>query len=282
MRMSCLFVEHLTVIDCAYLDAQRGLVGESWIVDVELEGELDDQSMVLDFGEVKRRLKRAIDSGPDHTLLVPLAAPQLQWNRRGDEVSLAFDSAAGRIEHRSPAVALSLIDADHISAGGLAHHLHDTLKRLVPTSVASLRLELRQELIPGAHYHYVHGLKKHQGQCQRIAHGHRSKLEVRLDGQRVPDLEQALAQRWRDIYLGTREDVASREQDRLRFRYRAPEGEFELCLPESRCDLLRTDTTVECIAAELAQRTAAAHAGRQISVRAYEGVMKGARAQWSA
>src|SRR3546814_7361440 len=61
--MSALFVEHLSVIDCAYLDAARGLVGESWIVDVELHGDLDGQSMVLDFGEVKKRLKRAIEIG---------------------------------------------------------------------------------------------------------------------------------------------------------------------------------------------------------------------------
>src|SRR3546814_13888491 len=40
--MSALFVAHLRVLDCAYLDAARGLFGESWIVDVELPGDLDD------------------------------------------------------------------------------------------------------------------------------------------------------------------------------------------------------------------------------------------------
>lgn len=93
--MATLFVDHLTVIDCAYLDLQRGLVGESWIVDLELEGDLDAQSMVLDFGEVKRRIKRAIDSGPDHSLLVPRNAPGVRLDL-GD----AQRTRLGRHGHR--------------------------------------------------------------------------------------------------------------------------------------------------------------------------------------
>src|SRR5882762_10388318 len=104
--MPRLFVEQLTVIDCAYLDAQRGLVGESWIVDLALDGELDGQGMVLDFGEVKKRLKKTLDDAADHKLLVPAASPLLEYVRSGDGSGLTFKAQTGVIEHRSPLKAL--------------------------------------------------------------------------------------------------------------------------------------------------------------------------------
>jgi 6-pyruvoyl-tetrahydropterin synthase len=274
--MSALFVEQLTVIDCARLDAARGLVGDSWIVDVELEGDLDGQSMVLDFGEVKKRLKHAIDGSVDHSLLVPRRAPQLRLDIAGDDCELAFAAQTGMIEHRSPACAVSVLDAAAIDADAVVAYLRPRLMAVLPTSVAQLHLHLRPERIDGAHYHYVHGLKKHAGLCQRIAHGHRSRIEIRVDGRRDETLERQIAAGWRDIYLGTRDDVVSRGDGRIRFAYTAAEGAYALALPEDRVDLLDTDSTVEQIAAHLARRLAPARAGRSVSVRAYEGVMKGA------
>ena len=274
--MTRLFVEHLTVIDCAYLDAQRGLVGESWIVDLELEGELDDQGMVLDFGEVKKRLKKAVDDVADHKLLVPGRAPQLDLVLSGSGSGLAFRAATGGIEHQSPAKAIYNVPAEAITAESLAAAIEPALRKVVPESVSAARVRLRNEVIAGNYYHYTHGLKKHAGHCQRIAHGHRSKLNIAVNGKRDDRLERQWADRWRDIYLGTSSDVVSHGKGRIRFEYHAAEGEFELELPVERCDLLQTDSTVERIAEHLCAQVAAERPGVKIEVRAYEGVMKGA------
>lgn len=274
--MSRLFVEQLTVIDCAYLDAQRGLVGESWIVDLELEGALDEQSMVLDFGKVKKQIKQAVDDSVDHTLLVPRRAAELSLEAGEHDVALLFRSEVGAIEHHSPPAAVSLLNADTVTADAVHAYLLPRLTATVPPSVDRIGLHLRQEAINGEHYHYTHGLKKHDGHCQRIAHGHRSRLQISVDGMRDAMLEQLWAARWADIYLASREDLLARANGRLRFGYDAPQGRFELALPELCCDLLDGDTTVERIAEHLARSCALRRAGAAVEVRAYEGVMKGA------
>lgn len=277
--MNSLFVQHLTVLDCAYLDSVRGLVGESWIVDVELLGDLDSQSMVLDFGEVKRRLKRDIDQGLDHNLLVPAQAEGLQIELQDELAQLRFASALGDIEHLSPPAAISVLPLPEIDELAVASLLEAQLTQAMPPNVARLRIRLRPEVIDGAYYHYVHGLKKHAGQCQRIAHGHRSRLEIRVDGKRDKALEQEIALGWTDIYLGSREDEVLRAKGRVRYAYRAAEGRFELEVPESQVDTLSTDSTVERIAEHLVARVAANRPGQAVEVQAFEGVMKGAIAR---
>ena len=276
--MPRLFVEQLTVLDFAYLDAERGLVGDSWIVDLELDGKLDKQGMVLDFSAVKKRLKRALDGAADHRLLVPGRSPLLHLVKSGQRSGLAFKAATGDIEHQSPLKALAVIDAEAITLAALGTHLQAALKKALPRTITAT-LTLRHEAIDGALYHYTHGLRKHAGECQRIAHGHRSRLEVSVNGRRDPRLERALADHWRDIYLGSSPDVVAHGKGRIRFAYRSREGEFELELPVDRCDLLPTDSTVERIAEHLAARAADERPRAKIQVRAYEGVMKGAVAE---
>lgn len=276
--MPHLFVDNLTVIDCSLLDAKRGLIGASWIVDIELFGELDQQSMVFDFGHVKKRIKQIIDENVDHKLLIPQQYPQLEISEgNSDSTIIKFtDTSQQVIEHVSPNEALCLIDAENISQQAVIDFLDWKIMPELPDNVEGLQLSFRQEDDYAFYYCYSHGLKKHDGNCQRIAHGHRSRIQIWENGDRSRTWENRWSDQWKDIYLGSVEDIVFDENNRIRFAYDAPQGHFELELNRDRVDLLEADSTVECIAEHIANALKQAHPNSDIRVRAFEGVAKGA------
>jgi 6-pyruvoyl-tetrahydropterin synthase len=278
--MACLFVEHLTVLDFSRLDRQRGLVGESWIVDLELEGELDAQSMVLDFGEVKRLAREAVEQLADHKLLAPTRCGWLEIVESAASGELRIDAPAAGLRVRCPGIAVCRLDMAEVTMPALRGPLADCIAVVMPGNVGAVRVSLREESASGAHYHYSHGLKRHAGNCQRIAHGHRSRIEVYTEGRRNDHWERYWAERWRDIYLASREDLVAEtvlgDRPAWRFAYLAAQGEFELEIWRERCELVPTDTTVEQLAAYIATELAVLDPGAAFRVRAYEGVQKGA------
>ena len=279
--MNHLFVDNLTVIDFAYLDASRGLVGESWIVDVVLGGELDDQGMVFDFSNVKRTIKRVIDERVDHRLVIPRAYKGLEWNEDEPDSFTWRLTDGTQILHRSPDEAVVWLSSDRVVPSAVARLLEQELRAVLPANVTNVDIALREDVIEGAYYHYVHGLKKHMGNCQRIAHGHRSPIRIDRNEHRDRDLENQWAKRWQDIYVGSEEDVTQRwvAEDGtayVTFEYEANQGEFALTLPESRVYMLDSDTTVELIAAHIAGQLKSEFPEDAIRVKAYEGVGKGA------
>lgn len=272
-----LFVNRLTVIDFSYLHDERGLVGESWQVDVHLRGGLDHQGMVLDFGDVKKTVKQLIDEHFDHKLLVPGRYNRLQHEVENGVLKLVFETRAGEvIQHASPVDAVTLVDCDGITTASLSAAITATLLPHLPENVAGIDIHLWPEISDDACYHYSHGLKQHCGNCQRIAHGHRSRLRIERNGQRDPAVEQAWAESWRDIYIGTREDLVEEKNGQMRFAYRSEQGGFELQLPASHCYLIDTDSTVENIAQHIAGALKDRQPKDTFRVTAFEGVDKGA------
>ena len=147
-------------------------------------------------------------------------------------------------------------------------------------NVQTLKLTLRQEGIEGANYQYSHGLQKHKGNCQRIAHGHRSALEIYCNGVRDEALEQQWARQWRDIYLGAKSHIKTASDTSITFAYQAPQGRFELTLPKQCCYLLETESTVEYIAEHIGSADLKEQNPDCVfQVKAFEGVSKGAIAR---
>lgn len=275
-----LFVENLTVIDAAYLDAAHGLVGESWMVDVTLHGVLDEQSMVMDFSHVKRKLKAAIDGSIDHTLIVPAHAAGTRFSEALGRVTLEFAFGNNeRLLHDSPAEAVTLLPADAVDHRAITSWLEPRLMAEVPESVSKVEIGLRHEDAEQAFYHYTHGLKKHDGNCQRIAHGHRSRVMIWRDGMRELDLEKQWAADWDRTYIATLADRVGEHGGASEFRYTSGQGDYALTYPTARCRFLSGDSTVESIALHIAATLKDRAPEHRFRVRAYEGVGKGAIAE---
>ncbi|MCS4308974.1 6-pyruvoyl-tetrahydropterin synthase [Rheinheimera pacifica] len=279
-----LFVRDLTVIDFSYLCAKRGMLGESYIVDVELHGGLDQTSMVLDFAKVKKVIKQAIDQLVDHKLAVPALSSALTMDSSAGLQRINFQSARGRISMAAPAQAIAAVSSDEINERSITAFLQQHITPLLPDNVQQLVFNLRPEASNSFYYHYSHGLKKHDGNCQRIAHGHRSTIQIYTDGMLTPRLNKYWCERWQDIYLGSAEDLCAAAAlqhltagaDDYSFRYQAAQGWFELTMPKTHCEIVPCDTTVECLAEYIAAELKQLDNTRQYKVVAYEGVGKGA------
>ncbi|MER2493930.1 6-carboxytetrahydropterin synthase [Catenovulum sediminis] len=288
-----LFVNDLTVIDFSYLDVNRGVVGESWIVDVALIGNLNEQNMVLDFGVVKSQIKRIIDREFDHKLhIAEDSAALIEKEIKGDNLDILYKMASLDLIHMSaPPSAYCFLQAEKVDIETVLPLIRATVMRHMPENVKDIQITLRAEEIPQEYYHYSHGLKKHDGNCQRIVHGHRSKVTVMENGEMSRDWQQYWQRRWKDIYIASEEDLDSTllqqfseqyhiaQDNYLAFSYTASQGDFRLVGPKNCIDLIDRDTTVECLAEFMLEVMAAQSPESEFKVMTYEGVSKGAIAQ---
>lgn len=275
-----LFVDNITVIDFSYLDSVRGVVGESWIVDIELTGDLDEQGMVFDFGNIKKQIKRFIDAEVDHRLLIPAKAEGCRIKQEDNHVLVHFPlDAGGQITHESPQDAVFVLDAEIVSCQQISLILQDKIHATLPENVKKVSVQLRTENIDGPYYHYTHGLQKHRGQCQRIAHGHRSRIEVEVNGKRHSKFENHWATRLKDAYIATEDHIIETfEVDGIshtKMAYEAEQGHFSITVPSAILFVMPMESTVENIATYLARQTAKQF-NTHVSVKAFEGLQKGA------
>lgn len=287
----CLFVERLTNIDFTYFDVNRGLIGETLWVDVRLAGLLNQDHMIWDFAEVKHQLKQVIEDYIDHKLLIPTRADgvEIVFSDNDTLDCCLLDSQHRCYRYHAPSIAVCLLDVVEITPLNLQLQLMAYLQQH-PTLAAILTpLNCKLTLYADAntqgdnsepYFQYSHGLKQHNGPCQRIVHGHRSQLKIFLDQQRMPMLERLWVQRWRDIYLSCEQDFQRTFTDKGveydEFAYHSAEGFYQIQLPHVKVYRLPSSTTIECIAAFLASEIRADYPQQVVQVQVYEGVQKGA------
>lgn len=285
-----MFVEHVSVLDYAYFDAERGILGNSYHVDAELIGHLDDEGVVFDFSYAKKAIKGVIDSVCDHRLVIP---GTLSPARSGENMlCLTLASRlAGTVEYRCPEQGICQLSSERVTCETLTHYLETEVMRAMPKNVDAVRLHLEEESFSAGQpvYHYSHGLKQHYGNCQRLFHGHRNKLDIYVDGEKDPRLENELAGLWRDIHFAFPENIVDKnlrigqrqsQLGKIRIRYQGQQGTFEAVLPGQNVYVMPYETTVENIARHMLDkaREILNRDGRRgkLRVRAFEGIAKGA------
>ena len=183
------------------------------------------------------------------------------------------------ISHQSPKDAVLLIEAASIDSKKIAIDLQKRIKAFLPDNVREVLVTLRNEDISDAFYHYTHGLQKHLGQCQRIAHGHRSRIEIKVNGERDAQLEAQWAERLRDSYIATESHIVNQCElnniPHVSMAYTAQQGDFAITLPSAKIFTMPTESTVENIANYLAHIISKENK-IDVRVKAYEGPDKGA------
>ncbi|MDE8602958.1 6-carboxytetrahydropterin synthase [Marinomonas sp. RSW2] len=282
-----LFVKNLTHVDLSYFDTERGLLGESWQTDIVLTGKLNDESMICDFSIVKKHIKKWLDDHIDHMLAIPAEHVGSSLTKlTNDRVSFRFDHSkenpddSRRFQCDAPTQAICVLPMAKITPDAAAKWVESQILNLLPAELEAVSVRFSPEKIDGAEYQYSHGLKKHAGNCQRIAHGHRSTVGIYADGIRNDAMEKDWADRWKDIYLGTQEDLDKFiEEDGRRyhcFSYTSQQGLFELMIDSNQVYMLDCDTTVESLSAHIANVLAQENPGTHIEAHGFEGIGKGA------
>jgi 6-pyruvoyl-tetrahydropterin synthase len=284
---SVLFLRDFTVLDCAVFTPSLGLRGESLYVSAELAGELDEHGFILDFGPAKKWLKRLVDETLDHKLLVPRAHSTCtqegaKWTLRGAEESFGYTA---------PETALALIPAQEVTLAALEAFLALVADASKPANLKSVRFSLREDprFLVEANFRYTHGLRYHEGNCQRLFHGHRNPVEVWRGPARVPELESILAEEWANAHFVEASTLLNRVDldlplDQRRpghpgtglVEYESAQGRFRGEIPASRLVVLNTEPSIENIARLGWERLRGAGESGPLRVVAYEGLNKGA------
>ncbi|MEM6733271.1 MAG: 6-carboxytetrahydropterin synthase, partial [Myxococcota bacterium] len=263
-----------------------GFEGESYHVDAEVHGRLDARGFLMDFGPVKKLLKRCVDDVLDHRFAVPRSDPRVRVETVGERIRVSVGEA---LDYLAPPDAFAFFDADRVGPSEIAWMLRHAVLERTPSNVADVVFSLASEADVAVRpsYRYTHGLKRHEGNCQRLIHGHRNIIEVFVDGAPHREGEEKLAHLFDDVHFVHVEDVHENiaagvrgsDGEPVEVTYASSQGRFEGKLPRARVLGLDCEPTVENIAS-FAHRYLVEELNveeERLEVIAYEGIHKGAR-----
>ena len=224
-----LFYQNVTVLDYAYLDSHQGVIGNSLKVHVRFNGTTDEEGVVYDFGHAKKKVKEIIDRDCDHRLVVP-KGHLIAGGEGRKSLHYRFGFQEEVLTYQAPDEAFCEIPSRAVTNANIKSYLENIIIEEMPPTVSSVELEFEAEELKDnpTVFHYTHGLKTHYGNCQRLFHGHRNKVDVFINNQYDENWGKKLAQ---DIFKGNIhfclwENVVNKEEIIAVVGEKKPEGNF--------------------------------------------------------
>ncbi len=293
---STLFIRDVGKIDCATFDPSQGISGQSWYVDVWLTGMLDENGFVFDFSPLKSLIKQTLSSTLDHSLIIPVQSQSVQYGEweSGERWILRSkargESKESKWEYLCPKGSVFPVHTVALKTSVIEAEFARILRHRLPPTVLGLAVKLRDEQIAPteASYRYTHGIQGHNGLCQRLFHGHRSRIEIYIGEERRPDLEHYIVREifCSNIHIASLSQVKSGKaqvgycgssEELVTLSYAGTLGQYEATLPSKRVFFVESETSVEAIAREIARVIKREEKTNEVvKVVAYEGIDKGA------
>ena len=295
-----IFLNDLAKLDSALFDPSKGIIGQSWRVDVTLSGSLDENGFVYDFGPLKKLVKQVLTSTLDHALIIPINSQAVQYRDiGGGRECWKLRSKPNRMEtelaweYTCPTGAVYPLRCIALNRHVIEQELSRALRHRVSSNVHQISVSLREEDVEPteAVFRYTHGITNHNGLCQRLFHGHRSRIQVYVGDERRPDLEHYIV---RDIF-NTSIHIACPSQfksgmiepgsrgkgkENVVLSYQSNLGHFEASIPAERIFCVEGETSIEALSYAIAQFLSKEEAkGERVRVVCYEGIDKGAIAE---
>jgi 6-pyruvoyltetrahydropterin/6-carboxytetrahydropterin synthase len=129
----------------------ESLHGHNYRVRVELEGALDENSYVFDFGRLKKLMRRLCDE-LDHKVLLPLENPQIHLTEQDGGVAVAY----GEKRYFFPRQDVFLLPVPNTTAEMIARYLgrrvQEELAALHAHNLTSLMVEVEESFGQSAFY----------------------------------------------------------------------------------------------------------------------------------
>lgn len=294
-----IFLNNVTKIDCAMFDPSKGVFGQTWRIDVAITGPLANNGCVYDFSQLKGLVRQVLKSSVDHSLVIPINSQSVQYKGADKGESWVLRSRPSKVggdcewQYRGPSGTVYPSRSVAVNRQVVEQEIQRLVRHRLPVEITQVTVSLlEEETAPTeAFIRYTHGIARHEGNCQRLFHGHRCRLQIFVGEERRPDLEHYVA---RDV-LGSNVHIATPSQFRLghvptgtrgttrelvTLAYEGSQGAFEAVLPADRVFVVANETSIECIAAELAKLVKREEGtADRVRVICYEGIDKGAVAE---